>query len=156
MGNNPYVKFDIRGEHGWPTDDYGGDCFISQAPWLNLCNFNLALDIMKVFSDPILDPVDFNKSRFFSFKQAAAFGMHETGYAYIPEYCEMNECPVHFQLHGCGMNSDQIGFAYIMHSQFNEIAEANKIVVVYPQVKDVQLTPKQKSGACWDFVGYSD
>jgi len=82
--------------------------------------------------------------------------MSDKGFAYIPEECEVFDCPVHFALHGCRMNNNQIGMDFIVHSQFNEIAEANKIVIIYPQVGDVQVTPTYKTGGCWDLVGYSD
>lgn len=58
-------------------------------------------------------------------------------------------------LHGCDMQAENIGKSLIQGSQFNEIAEANDIVIIYPQNKDVFLDDLQNTMGCWDYVGYT-
>ena len=78
------------------------------------------------------------------------------GFAYVPLYCEgSGDCKVHFVLHGCNMNLEGIGFDFIKYNQINELAEANKFVVVYPMVKLIE-SPKFDNKACWDFFGYTN
>lgn len=86
-----------------------------------------------------LETSDYSSSQFFSFEQDEVTGMDSKGYAYIPKACEEKECKVHFMLHGCDMQAENIEKSLIQGSQFNEIAEANDIVIIYPQNKDVFL-----------------
>ena len=40
---------------------------------------------------------------------------------------------------------------YVRHAGYNEWAESNKIVVLYPQARATALNPK----GCWDWWGYT-
>lgn len=58
--------------------------------------------------------------------------MYKKGFAYIPKACESKKCKVHFFLHGCIMQYENYGLKLIKNSQFNEIAEGNDLIIIYP------------------------
>jgi len=82
--------------------------------------------------------VAFNQSEFFP--PGRDPGLADTGYAFIPPACRRGTsgnttaCRLHFWFHGCGGPG---GFynASVQYAGFNEWAEANDIVIVYPAMR---------------------
>ena len=61
-------------------------------------------------------------------------------------------CRLHVAYHGCGQAAQLINSTFSMHAGYNEWAEANAILVLYPQViSNAVLNPK----GCWDWWGYT-
>ena len=60
-------------------------------------------------------------------------------------------CRLHIAYHGCLQSQLAVGDKYVQHAGYNRWAEANGIVVVYPQAKKNILNPK----GCWDWWGYT-
>jgi poly(3-hydroxybutyrate) depolymerase len=54
-------------------------------------------------------------------------------------------------IHGCNQSSSQIGTDFITESGYLEWAEANDIVLAFPQVAVAAANPY----ACWDWWGYT-
>lgn len=55
-------------------------------------------------------------------------------------------------LHGCQMNPDFIQQRFVLEAGYNEWAETNKIIVLYPQsARD----PRGNPFACWDWYGFT-
>ena len=85
--------------------------------------------------------------------------MAETGYLYVPESCKQGEsCRLHIAFHGCQQYADKIGTDFVKGAGYNEWAEKNHIVVLYPQATNtfaVPVTPFNPAG-CWDWWGYND
>lgn len=85
--------------------------------------------------------------------------MAETGYLYVPAECAAGEaCRLHVAFHGCQQQAELIGKNFVIHAGFNEWADANRIVVLYPQTaatSAVPITPFNPQG-CWDWWGYTD
>jgi poly(3-hydroxybutyrate) depolymerase len=80
-------------------------------------------------------------------------GMADTGYAYIPASCAPGTCRVHVAFHGCEQSAEQIGRRFVEGSGYNEWAEANRLIILYPQIAPTLLSnPK----GCWDWWGYTD
>ena len=77
------------------------------------------------------------------------------GYIYIPSKCQNGECSVHVAFHGCEQGYNTIGDKYVRHGGYNEVAEANDIVILYPQVDESSYLPMNPNG-CWDWWGYND
>lgn len=78
----------------------------------------------------------------------------DTGYYYAPKKCSQGHlCKVHIVFHGCQQNADSIDRTFINNAGYNRWADANNIVVIYPQTEAsfVPLNPK----ACWDWWGYT-
>ena len=57
-------------------------------------------------------------------------------------------------IHGCLQGAAVIGDKYYTTTGYNEIADTNKIIVLYPQVEPSEPIPYNPQG-CWDFWGYS-
>jgi poly(3-hydroxybutyrate) depolymerase len=64
----------------------------------------------------------------------ASYSLAETGYAYLPASCAALElCRVRVAMHGCKQNYDAIGDRYIQHAGYNEWADTNHLISLYPQ-----------------------
>lgn len=83
----------------------------------------------------------------------------DSGYLYVPESCSAGEtCRLHIAFHGCQQQAEKIGTAFVRHAGYNEWADANRIVVFYPQTVAAVVppaTPMNPQG-CWDWWGYND
>lgn len=102
---------------------------------------------------------------------AAAFdGLDDSGWLYVPAACQPGGagCRLHVVFHGCqqgqratGPRGRPIGRQFVTGAGYNGWTEANRIVVLYPQV---QASTAAKPGdtyrlnpeGCWDFWGYTD
>ncbi|HAY27047.1 MAG TPA: hypothetical protein DIT03_13250 [Candidatus Accumulibacter sp.] len=89
--------------------------------------------------------------------------MAREGYVFIPKSCQDGrKCRLHVAFHGClqGGSTDhrsgQSGNLFAKFAGYNEWAQANDIVVVYPQVQvrngTLQSPPVNPRG-CWDWWG---
>jgi poly(3-hydroxybutyrate) depolymerase len=78
-----------------------------------------------------------------------------TGYVFVPAACENGEpCRVHIALHGCQQDADDIniGRVFIDRAGYNAWADANRLIVLYPQTVSSWYPYNPK--ACWDWWGY--
>jgi poly(3-hydroxybutyrate) depolymerase len=83
-------------------------------------------------------------------------GLHSTGYVYVPDSCKNGEkCKLHVAIHGCMQTIDDIGSKYVEQTGINDVAEANSIVVLYPQAKKSMFMPSNPNG-CFDWWGYTE
>ena len=53
------------------------------------------------------------------------------------------------------MNFKSIILEWVRNTQMNDVAEANKYVVIYPQTAYVNITKNLTNSGCWDFFGYT-
>ena len=60
----------------------------------------------------------------------------EIGYYYVPQKCfeESTKCLLHVYFHGCTMSAEVVGTEFITMSGLLEMADANNIVLILPQV----------------------
>lgn len=79
-------------------------------------------------------------------------GLAGEGVVYIPPGCRAGGCRVHIALHGCRQSrtSDGIGDAFIERTGYLGWADANRLIVLFPQT-DAATAPN----ACWDWWGYT-
>ena len=79
--------------------------------------------------------------------------------SYVPAACDAGQpCWVHVALHGCKQNFDTIGDRYIRHAGYNEWADSNRLIILYPQTiagNPAELEPTNPFG-CWDWWGYTN
>lgn len=142
------------------------------------------------FNSPVKqDPssfIRFNQSEFASADDTSNAGrsgldLIRGGFAYIPQNCRRKDqkspddghlraakCKVHVFAHGCGMAAYAgptpyaFNDTYARRAGFNEVAEANNIVMVYPQLHyGDTATCASEADDCWDQGGstgdsYSD
>jgi hypothetical protein len=86
--------------------------------------------------------------------------MADTGYAYLPADCEaMQPCRVHIAFHGCQQSAEKIGSVFYQFAGYNEWADANHLIVLYPQtIASYPILPSLPANpqGCWDWWGYND
>lgn len=117
--------------------------------------------------------VKFYQNEFFDHGNLSAeelktrYAMNEYGFAYIPEACSDGQpCRVHVVFHGCkqvynrnpdasDFNADDashpFGLQYVKYAGYNEWADTNSLIVLYPQAQKTQtMNPR----GCFDWWGY--
>jgi len=77
-------------------------------------------------------------------------GMADTAYVYIPAVCRAGGCRIHVAFHGCRQNAATVGDAWTRQAGYNEWAETNRLLVLYPQTSNARDT-----NGCWDWWGYT-
>lgn len=87
--------------------------------------------------------------KYMTLPYSTLWGMSEVGYVYIPPRCEDGKtlCKLHLALHGCEMSVANIGFDFVAKAGYNAWADANDMVILFPQVLTNTLNPK----GCWDW-----
>merc|ERR1719422_959522 len=96
------------------------------------------------------------KGKLTEFSQAAfapaTAVMADTGFLYVPPGCSSHTaCRLHVAFHGCNMAAERVGTAYVTKGGYLEVADANNIVVLFPQMKTSLVNPM----GCWDWMGYT-
>ena len=114
--------------------------------------------------------VRFDQSEFFGDEGACCFSPY--GYAYVPRAVEEGRVAprVHVALHGCKQGYNHVdlthgrpdrandapyGNRFMTTTGYNEMADTNGLVVLYPQVEGVDDGLIQNPEGCWDWWGYS-
>lgn len=153
-----YVNHDRAG-HGMVTDRPGdNDCGASYQPFFNNCGMPLARHILAALYGPMLPASAQPGGRLLHFSQRKyarpASGMAPTGYLFVPKACEAGGCRVHVAFHGCWQGAQAVGDHFYRHAGYNGTADANRIIVLYPQVA-ASTAPFNPAG-CWDYWGYTN
>lgn len=155
---NINVVFDFEAEHTWPSLDYGVDCLSLQSPYIGNCNYDGSGTVLNSLYSNLDDPVDYNIKNLFTFDQTKFFSgnisVDDIGFVYIPTGCQdrTSPCKLHIAIHGCNMGQQFIGTEYAEHNGYNQWAESNAVIIVYPNVKpDAELG---NPDGCWDWWGY--
>ena len=160
-GANITTQYDIESGHCIPTIDWGVQCNTTASPYINDCNYagveaalTWILGYLKPGETPNLDYlIEFNQTIYTDSSMAS---FQENGYAYIPTECANGKpCKVHVAFHGCKQSTSIIGFDSIEHAGYLELAEANNIAILFPQVAESEDTP-HNPGGCFDWWGYSN
>lgn len=163
---NIVADYNVEAEHCIPTLNYleGEACSTLSSPYIGNCKFDGAGAALNVMSRKthLEAPVAWLESNLYSFSQlpyiptkgSKTSSIGDTGYIYIPSKCTTQTCDLHISLHGCEQNLELIGPAYARYSGFNEWAESNDIIVLYPYAKVSQANPLNPNG-CWDWWGYT-
>ena len=158
---NIVTDFDLDAQHCIPTLNYGETCNMLKSPYLGKCNHDGAgLALEQLYGEDFTRGVKvaanlkkFDQTSFFS-------GLHTSiadfGYIYIPTACASGAtaCKLHMSFHGCSQDYASIGNIYADNAGFNEWAEANNIIVVYPYTVPDKTTGN--SNSCWDWWGYTN
>lgn len=144
--------------HHFPTDQPDlTACDKSEAPFLASCNYDAAGKLLSHLLGKVLTRAAEPNGQLYKLNQhqlaPASHGqLAEFGYAYIPADCQQgSQCQLHLSFHGCRQDASQIGEAYVTKTGLNAYADANGLVVLYPQVEKSALNPF----GCWDWWGYS-
>jgi hypothetical protein len=172
--NLRYVNY-VGGEHNMPTDDFGYPCeYLGKSGnpddhFINNCDYDGAGNLLAYSYKRIKSPksgelsgrlVKFDQSNFIA--NPNSHGLGNDGYAYIPEVCEdakgkkgkLPKCKLHIALHGCLQGADRIGTTFVENAGYNDWAERNRIVMLYPQA--TASIDQGNGNGCWDWWGYDD
>jgi hypothetical protein len=145
------------------------------------CDYDGAGEALEQIYGPLNDPapVTDTSGKFIEFPQNEFFeppgldpeqlrnrlSFNELGYAYVPQTCERGEpCKVHVVFHGCKQVYDKnpesddandtthpFGLKMVFHSGFNEWANTNNLIILYPQAERVSVINPL---GCFDWWGY--
>jgi Esterase PHB depolymerase len=153
-----YVSRRAATGHTMPTLSYGGSCDSNLAPWIGDCGYDGAGAALAQIYGALTAASTTASGTMATLAQGdfvanpASHSLDDTAYVYIPTACANGEtCRVHVAFHGCEMEaSGSIGSEFYLHAGYNEWADTNHIVVLYPQTIATTANPY----ACWDFWGY--
>lgn len=152
------TTYDVSAENAWITNGEGNPCWYLGSPFISNCKYDGAGLMLKQIYGPLQPPMAQNFSNLYSFEQSEFVnnvdsGMLTNGWIYQPYNCAVNNtCKIHVAIHGCGMNFNAVGDEFVKQSGLNQWAEANDIVVIYPQVLAQQII---NPAGCWDWWGYT-
>jgi len=167
---NLFYQAAVGAGHSQVTVDYGLPCNQNEGDFIDHCNYDQAGIILQhiygalnpknraALSENLLP---FNQRELTFPASPASYSMAETGYAYIPASCAAQQpCRVHIALHGCKQNYETIQDRYIRHAGYNEWADTNRLIILYPQTSvgnpaTDPFTPLNPFG-CWDWWGYTN
>jgi hypothetical protein len=144
------------GGHAFLTPKPGAACDRSDPPYVNNCNYDQAEAILRFIYGTLEPKADAKADSFVTFDQSLYASRSATlapeGVVYVPSVCRLEEnCRVHVVFHGCKQSRADVGDALINGSGFADWAEANKIIVLFPQTEASELNPY----SCWDWWGYT-
>ena len=148
-------NYAIDAAHGVPTLDSGVPCDEFASPYLPDCDYDAAGEMLGHLIGGLRSRVPAG-GELLAFDQSE-FGdasLHATGYLYLPASCRSGGCAVHVFFHGCRQSAELVGDAVARGAGLNEWAEANRLMVLYPQVAARSLSPMNPLG-CWDWWGYT-
>jgi poly(3-hydroxybutyrate) depolymerase len=156
--------------HAFPTVNFGPECTFTGPPFIDKCGIDAAGALLQhihgalkpagTASDANL--MEFDQREFFDHGDAYSHSMRNTGYAYIPTACRAAGCKVHVAFHGCLQNFDAVGDSFVLRAGYNNWADTNSFIVLYPQTISRHgpgLRPWKASFVvnplgCWDWWGY--
>ncbi len=152
-----YVSKHPGTNHTMPTLSYGSDCASLAAPYVGKCNYDGAGNALKQIYGTLSAPATTLSGKILPFSQGQFIpnptvkGLADTGYYYVPASCASGEpCRIHVSFHGCEQTAAEVKDAYYGHAGYNEWADTNHIIVLYPQAH----SSTDNDYDCWDFWGY--
>jgi hypothetical protein len=160
---NIFYQTAVGAGHSQVTLAYGGTCSENGGEYINKCDYDQAGVILQHIYG-VLQPrnsgklngqlLTFGQGEFTKPKQPVDDSMNDVGFVYVPSSCAAKEpCRLHIALHGCLQSHSNIGEDFVKHAGYNEWADTNHIIVLYPQTQPLGMTNPQ---ACWDWWGYLD
>ncbi len=76
----------------------------------------------------------------------ALASMADTGFLFVPRDCAAGQpCRVHVAFHGCRQGIGFLGRTFARQTGYDRWADANRIVVLYPQVRGVEVLAPQSA-----------
>ena len=158
----------IGSGHAQVTIAYGGGCADNGGEFINRCDYDQAGIILQHIygalqprNDKTLGGhvISFRQADFTGVRAPIDDSLDDRGFVYVPAACDAREpCRVHVALHGCLQSYSDIGEDFVRHAGYNEWADTNRIIVLYPQIKAVGVTQFGITNpqSCWDWWGYLD
>jgi endonuclease/exonuclease/phosphatase family metal-dependent hydrolase/predicted esterase len=176
-----HLERDPNADHGLPIEEFTGTsahpnraCAEYGLPFLIDCDYDAAERLLRHlypqgFSPQPAEPdrarlFEFDQSEFFS-PADSSVSLADAGYVYVPADCleeaaSAEACHLHVAFHGCQQYTELIEDDFYWDGGYNAWAEANRIIILYPQTKPWDR-PSDTTGftgnprGCWDWWGYS-
>lgn len=151
---------DFEADHVFPADGHGVSCLAVEPPYVGDCGYDGAGAMLQFLYPGLIEPPGDNPGTTglleTSLPGAGEADLLDTAYVFVPEDCagEQQECALHLVLHGCAQSTEAVGTEFIELSGYLPWAEANDIVLLFPQVKKSLVAPLNPHG-CWDWWGYT-
>ncbi|BDB26914.1 depolymerase [Cupriavidus sp. P-10] len=159
-GNRSALEYvyDLEVGHAMPVA-----CEEELPPYFSNCGFDAAGSLLAHLYGPLRNRASSAPGELRAFSQlefndaSRCYGLAERGLVYLPiAALAGRKCGLHVALHGCQQTLDDIGDGFARMAGYNEWAEANDLIVLYPQVsRSYSMSAFNPLGA-WDWWGYSD
>jgi predicted esterase len=150
---------DVMTGHVFPAKGRGNSCTELVPPFVGDCDYDGAGELLNYLYPGLKAPATDASPDLLEVTLAGAeeAELMDTAYLYAPPACSEDEasCALHLVLHGCAQSSEVVGKGFIEQSGYLPWAEANNIVLAFPQVKKSMVAPLNPHG-CWDWWGYTD
>ena len=150
---------DIDADHVFPAKGRGNDCGEVVRPYVGDCDYDAAGELLGFLYPGLAEPSSGEVGELLEveLRGAAEANLMETAYLYVPSACAggAQACALHLVLHGCDQSVEAVGTEFIELSGYLPWAEANGIVLAFPQVRKSMALPMNPHG-CWDWWGYTD
>jgi poly(3-hydroxybutyrate) depolymerase len=174
------IRFEERPDagHGLPVESFAGrsgypkrTCQDGEPPFIIDCDRDAAeLLFRHLYPGAFRGPATPQREHLTQFDQTEFFhsldpsvSMANIGHVYVPSGCtngatQHKGCHLHVAFHACDQNEELVGDDFYWDGDYNRWAEANDIVVLYPQT--VRWKPRSSELAgnpagCWDWWGYT-
>ena len=148
--------------HIFPTaDPAAAPCTSVESPFVGACGFDGARALLAHLYGELAAGTAARSEGLAEFDQrpyardAGSRGLAGRGWLYVPRDCRAggdSRCRLHVVFHGCKQGASYVGDAFVRRSGYLEAAEANRIVLLFPQIEP-GFQPLNPNG-CWDWWGY--
>jgi len=151
---------DFEADHVFPTDGRGVNCMAVEPPYVGDCGYDGAGVMLQFLYPGLIEPSEDTPGKIGLLETklpgAGDAELLETAYMFVPEDCAGGQqgCALHLVLHGCAQSTEAVGMDFIELSGYLPWAEANDIVLLFPQVAKSLVAPLNPHG-CWDWWGYT-
>lgn len=149
-----YIK-DVEAGHNFPALDSGSACTEMAAPYVGDCDYDAAGQLLQHLNPGLQEPSSEVTTELIqvTLPGATDAGLSDIAYLFVPPACADGEtsCALHLVLHGCAQSAVQVDTGFMLQSGYLPWAEANNLVVAFPQVVPGPLNPL----GCWDWWGYT-
>lgn len=148
----------VSAGHAFVTEDHGGACARSAAPFVVDCDYDQAGAVLAHIygtlngraAEATGTYIEFDQEPFT--KDLRDHGLAASGIVYVPATCASSTvCRVHIAFHGCSQTRAATGDAFTRDTGFARWADTNALIVLYPQVDSSTINPQ----GCWDWWGYT-
>jgi poly(3-hydroxybutyrate) depolymerase len=149
----------IAAAHIFPVMDHGNTCDEMLPPFVGDCDYDAAGILLQyLYPGLTVAPEGAVETTLLevNLPGADAAELMDTAYLFVPPACAGGDksCALHLVLHGCAMSAEVVGTDFIEQSGYLPWAQANDIVLAFPQVEKSLMAPLNPHG-CWDWWGYT-
>jgi len=159
---NIQAVYNMNTQHAMITNSYGNSCNFLGLPYINNCGYDAAGVMLQWLLGSLNGRGTVKLINIITVQQSnyipgglipSTVGLQSVAYAYVPTGCRSNigACDMHIAFHGCHQTINEIGSSFYAYAGYNQWAETNNIVILYPQAAANSLNPE----GCWDWWGYT-